>query len=329
MKGRHHIVVETRRLKYEFDIKRNITIIQGDSASGKTTLVSLLREYSMRGESSGVSFVSDVRCEVYYGAADSWKRYFESIHNSIIFIDEGYGFIFSKDFADAVSGSDNYFVLITRKPLRRLPYSVNEIYGIRTTGRFHFPEKIYHEFYPLFEPDGYPAEKKNPIVLVEDEKSGYQFFSKALDAECIGVGGNAKFYQSIREHARPDGVLVIADGAAFGAYITDILSLRSAMKNISLYLPESFEWIILRAGVTNAGEVDKILAEPENYIDSSQYLSWERFFMDFLVSATKDDSLRRYRKNKLSGYYLKGKVMSDIIDVLPSDIKALAVDSKI
>lgn len=29
MKGRHHIVVETRRLKYEFDIKRNITIIQG------------------------------------------------------------------------------------------------------------------------------------------------------------------------------------------------------------------------------------------------------------------------------------------------------------
>lgn len=45
MKGRHHIVVETRRLKYEFDIKRNITIIQGDSASGKTTLVSLLREY--------------------------------------------------------------------------------------------------------------------------------------------------------------------------------------------------------------------------------------------------------------------------------------------
>lgn len=26
MKGRHHIVVETRRLKYEFDIKRNITI---------------------------------------------------------------------------------------------------------------------------------------------------------------------------------------------------------------------------------------------------------------------------------------------------------------
>ena len=48
MKGRHHIVVETRRLKYEFDIKRNITIIQGDSASGKTTLVSLLREYGMR-----------------------------------------------------------------------------------------------------------------------------------------------------------------------------------------------------------------------------------------------------------------------------------------
>lgn len=72
------------------------------------------------------------------------------------------------------------------------------------------------------------------------------------------------------------------------------------MKNISLYLPESFEWIILRAGVTNAGEVDKILAEPENYIDSSQYLSWERLFTDFLVSATKDDNAGEHVFEKYS-----------------------------
>ena len=39
MKGKHHIIVESARLKYEFDIKRNITIIQGDSAPGKTTLI--------------------------------------------------------------------------------------------------------------------------------------------------------------------------------------------------------------------------------------------------------------------------------------------------
>ena len=45
MKGAYHIVVQNKNLKYEFDIKRNITIIKGDSATGKTTLIELIREY--------------------------------------------------------------------------------------------------------------------------------------------------------------------------------------------------------------------------------------------------------------------------------------------
>lgn len=45
MIGKHHIVVESPRLKYEFTIKRNLTVIQGDSATGKTTLIELLRDY--------------------------------------------------------------------------------------------------------------------------------------------------------------------------------------------------------------------------------------------------------------------------------------------
>ena len=50
MKGKHHIVIESARLKYEFDIKRNITIIRGDSATGKTTLIELLEDYRGGGE---------------------------------------------------------------------------------------------------------------------------------------------------------------------------------------------------------------------------------------------------------------------------------------
>ena len=50
MKGAYHIVVQNKNLKYEFDIKRNITIIKGDSATGKTTLIELIREYGQEGE---------------------------------------------------------------------------------------------------------------------------------------------------------------------------------------------------------------------------------------------------------------------------------------
>lgn len=50
-----------------------------------------------------------------------------------------------------MTGRKNYYVLITREDLPELPYSIKEIYGIRTSGKYHFPEQIYHEFYQIYE----------------------------------------------------------------------------------------------------------------------------------------------------------------------------------
>lgn len=38
MKGKYRIIVENKKIRYDFEVKRNITIIKGDSAIGKTTL---------------------------------------------------------------------------------------------------------------------------------------------------------------------------------------------------------------------------------------------------------------------------------------------------
>ena len=40
-------------------------------------------------------------------------------------------FLRSKEFTRMVKGSDNYFVLVTRDSLEHLPYSIEEIYGMR------------------------------------------------------------------------------------------------------------------------------------------------------------------------------------------------------
>lgn len=151
MKGSHNIVVETERMKYEFTIRRNITIILGDSATGKTTLVEFLNMYARRGAGSGVRVESDVPCVVFTAMPGLWQTSLAAINQSIVFIDEGQPFIFSKEFAEAARVSDNYYVLITRRPLYEIPYSTKEIYGIRTTGKYHFPEKVYQEFYPIYE----------------------------------------------------------------------------------------------------------------------------------------------------------------------------------
>lgn len=151
MLGSHHIIIESPRLKYEFTIKRFITLIQGNTATGKTTLIDLIQEFARNGFQGPVRIQSDVSCSVFYGTETDWGPFISNKKNNIIFIDEGFTFIRTKAFAESIKGTDNYYVLITREALPCLPYSINEIYGIRTSGKYHFPEKIYHEFYPIYD----------------------------------------------------------------------------------------------------------------------------------------------------------------------------------
>ena len=88
-----------------------------------------------------------------------------------------------------------------------------------------------------------------------------------------------------------------------------------------MYFPESFEWIILKSGVLNDKEIADIMDNPENYIDSTEYVSWERFFTALLTEKTKDDSYRRYTKASLNSYYCEGTNLEKIKRVLPKEIR--------
>lgn len=45
MKGKYEVVVKSRRVQYKFSVIRNITILRGDSATGKTTLIDMIAAY--------------------------------------------------------------------------------------------------------------------------------------------------------------------------------------------------------------------------------------------------------------------------------------------
>ena len=92
MKDIHRIIVQNRRIRYDFTVRRNITIVQGDSATGKTTLVEMIREYYENGPDSGIQLQSDKECFVLSGR--NWRNTLLVIKNSIVFIDEGNDFIF-------------------------------------------------------------------------------------------------------------------------------------------------------------------------------------------------------------------------------------------
>ena len=312
MKGKYSVFVQNNRLRYEFTISRNITIIRGDSATGKTTLLDLLNAYDRDGESSGVLVKCDVPCVVIGG--QRWEENLQFIHNSIVFIDECNRFIKSEDFAVRVKESDNYFVIVTRDDLPNLPYSGKEIYGIRESGKYAGLKQVYNEFYCLYGDVENAELEQESLVIAEDSNAGFEFFSGLCDEkiECISANGKSNVFKALQEH-REERVLVIADGAAFGCEMEKVMQLIKIGRRIVLYLPESFEWLILNAGIFDDSELKAILNAPSEYVDSKEFFSWERFFTDLLVKKSRGTYLQ-YNKRSLNKAYLQEKIKNKIVD---------------
>lgn len=319
MKGIIHIEVENnRKIKYTFDLFRNITLVQGFSGTGKTTLYNMIRNFASRGESSGVKINCNKKCVVLYDE-DLWKSQLEKISDCIIFIDEGASFITSTEFAGSVKNSDNYFVIFSREPLHYLPYSVDEIYEIKSSGKKHtfekrFPSDSKHHYSDL------PKDFQKNIVLVEDKGSGFQFFKsvyKKSNLQCLTAEGKANVFKMLSQWKTSTSktkILVIADGAAFGNEMNRVMTLCEENPFIyDICLPESFEWLILKSGLIDGNEVQNILKNPSDYIDSKDFFSWENYFYELLKNKTANIDYMKYNKDELKPFYTEESKAEKII----------------
>lgn len=315
MKGKYRIIVQNKRIKYDFEIKRNITIIRGDSATGKTALVDMIREYYENGEDSGIELSCEKNCSVLEGR--NWEANLALLENTIIFIDEGNSFVSSKEFAKAVQDSSNYYVIVTRESLATLPYAVDEIYGIRNSGKYGNLKQTYNEMYRIYNLEAVSTNIKPELVITEDSNSGYQFFEEICrknSLECLTAEGKSNIFV-MAESTQAQSVLIIADGAAFGPEMEKIIKLMKVKSQLNLYLPESFEWLILQSELFVDLEIKEILAAPYEYINSEEYLSWERYFTQLLIDKTKDSYLS-YSKKILNPSYKQEMVAGKILKVM-------------
>ncbi len=316
MKGQYSVSVQNNKVKYEFTIKRNITIIQGDSATGKTTLVDLIREYQLDGADSGISLSCKKKCVVLEGA--DWERNLSLYDDCIVFVDEGNRFIATPEFARAIKTTDNYYVLITREGLETLPYSVNEIYGIHTSGKYADLKQVYHEFYSIYGVDSKNYNEKQDSkggiekVLCEDSNSGFDFFSAvfAQKYECESANGKSNIYKKLLASSKKS--LVIADGAAFGSQMAKVMKIAEKTDCV-LFLPESFEYILLASVFAKDSEVAKVLEHPEDFIESKDFFSWEQLFTALLTKIS-DGTYLKYSKKKLNPNYLSEKIRNAILN---------------
>ncbi len=308
MKGKYNILIENNKIRYELEIKRNITIIKGDSGTGKTSLIRMISAFNKDKKSSGVKIESKVPCRVLDGA--DWKAVLDTIQSSIVFVDEGNYFIKSGEFSEAIKHTDNYYVFIIRDSINTLPYSVNEIYGMRE--KKDFSKKTVNEFYKLYNIE--PRKIHPDKIITEDSNSGFQFFdhlARKYDMDCKSSKGKSNIYHIVTDYQK-ENLLIVADGAAFGSEIEKINLLLKKKENISLYLPESFEYLLLKSDVLEDKKVLDILKEPSKYIESSEFFSWERFFTHLLMERS-EGSKREYSKKYLNTFYLKNEMVEKVM----------------
>ena len=305
MKGTYTIQIRSNRIVFTLEIQRNITVIRGDSATGKTTFIEMLQAYERLGKQSGVALQSEKECHVLTDY--DWEDRLPKISNSIVFVDEGNRFVSSPAFARAIMGSDNYYVLITRENLYQLPYSVDAVLKLKTTtSRFR---TTYVRSYPHYEYLEAPAEQlqRTDIILTEDSNSGHEMFSqiaRRYTIQCDSADGKSNIMLKLMESGDAR-VLVVADGAAFGAEMEKVYSFHKLHPGkVTLYLPESFEWLILKSGILGDRTPENILADPSRFIDSCEYFSWEQFFTQLLRELT-NGTYMQYNKHHLNEFYLQ------------------------
>ncbi len=145
------------------------------------------------------------------------------------------------------------------------------------------------------------------MFIVEDSNSEYQFFKALCEKEhiiCETANGKSNIYSAIL-NSTDDRIMVIADGAAYGPEMERTLSLKRT-KNVAFFLPESFEWLILKSGLNEDKDLDHILEDPSEFIESEKYFSWERFFTALLTDKTKDTPFA-YQKKQLNPVYMHDK----------------------
>ena len=307
MKGAHAIHVTGRKTDFKFEVQRSITIVRGDSGTGKTTLYDLIASHTRLGEASGVTIQCEKRCVALVDI--DWKNQLSSVEDSIVFIDEGTGFIASKEFATVIQKTDNYYVFFTREDLHELPYSIDEIYRIKTSG------KKYHTFERLYKSTDKHIYGRTSVrrrnttnydtLITEDSKAGFQFYEsrfKGAGVSCESAGNNSGIHKRLKDDH--DGrIFVVADGAAFGPEADRVLKLQGLYpSNITVCLPESFEWLLLNSGLVDAADLADVLANTAVHIESREHFSWEQFFADYLKSITQGTPFK-YTKGRLPKAY--------------------------
>jgi len=245
-----NIKLSANYVSYDLTLHDKISIVRGDSATGKTTFVTLLEDL---GTTTNIKLKSTLPTIAARNVSDITDH-----SNSIIVFDEDHPFWKHPDVMELINISENYFLFFLRDTKIPTSIHVSAVYKLETT---MLDDIAHHTNIEMFE--RYSSDNWKPIsnVIVEDSKSGLMYLStylglnsvKFLDkasTKCITSSKSAarlpkELSNSLQRGA--DNILVVYDAAGFGQYLSRLLEVIALYpdRNVSILDWESFEWFVL------------------------------------------------------------------------------------
>lgn len=309
MIGKQFLKFTSDILNYRLEFIYKFNIITGNSATGKTTLYDAVRLELLNPTGS-----LECSCKCICLDNLNWVHYLESTSTDgyLFIIDESFKYINSKEFIRLILHKPSYFIIINRDSIEMLPYSVNAVYTFHKSGKYitmrSLLESNSYSMNPINNPD---------VILTEDSNSGYEFFYKFSDERSLVVSTNGKsnIVGLLNSKFKDDKVFVVVDGAAFGSCLNKIMTLLRRNRNIYLFTPESFEYILLCHPYFKL--TDKIL--DKNYIAGTiplTYPSWEQYFTEYLIKITSGTPFE-YSKSKLNKNYINDGFINTLVSIFP------------
>lgn len=293
--GEHRLVVERRKVRYEITIRHKLSIIQGDSGTGKTYLSKMIFESTSLGQYANIS----IRCDLKVYAVTSLETMRNAINDGyqLLVIDETYFRPMTmgdsgESVARLIKDKPVYCIFITRDAgYTSLPVDVDACYTLQYTTK---GSKVIVTNEQLYDWKNEGTIKPS-IVYTEDTKVGHSFFKRTLpDCKVIGVGGTGNLKKLLMHKLESDisgndAVVIIADGCAFGMVMSYYVLLKNKLRDlgidIRLYIPPPFEYMILDSGIIP--KVDKSrLQNAFMYAKIEKYMSFEKYYEDYLYSIT-------------------------------------------
>ena len=288
--------VKDKDIEYYIKLNRRVTIIQGDSGSGKTHLCSLVAD-SRRNPKI------NIQCnkEVYSFDNNIHSSMLKELKNSIIIIDEDTidlatnNLLYkNSNLLECVIENDIYLIIISRSGVYDIPYSIYEVYEM-------YGGNNYKYFKPLYDRKLFNNKKYNEI-LNEDSSSGFDFYSEVEPKiKSITVKGNSNIIPKNKDDKKgkidlskiKQGYLYMIDLANFPfefQYLYDLAKLGK----IDICDRESFEQQLLKSSLF----LDINLDEFNN--NKNDYISWEDYFTDLLDFIMKTYANTNYSKLTLN-----------------------------